>query len=122
LRRMDERRAKALKIDIDLLDQHIAEVIEANVELKAKNAILRSMKSVGPVLAHTLLALLPELGELTRKQIAALVGIAASARDHDAFQHSRGVKRSEDLLRLMLAALWRIATQGLVPEGAVMKA
>ncbi|MEX2650465.1 MAG: transposase [Alphaproteobacteria bacterium] len=34
------------------------------------------MKGVGPVLAHTLLALLPELGQLTRKQIAALVGVA----------------------------------------------
>jgi transposase len=76
LRRMDACRAKALQADIERLDRHIAGFIEASVELKAKNAILRSMKAVGPVLAHTLLALLPELGELTRKQIAALVGVA----------------------------------------------
>jgi transposase len=34
------------------------------------------MKGVGPVLAHTLLALLPELGALSRRQIAALAGVA----------------------------------------------
>jgi transposase len=76
LRRMDARRAETLRTDIKLIDRHIVELIEANAALKAKNAILRSMKGVGPVLAHTLLALLPELGELTRKQIAALVGVA----------------------------------------------
>jgi transposase len=76
LRQLDVRRAKALQADIALLDRHIAEFIDASTELKARNAILRSMKGVGPVLAHTLLALLPELGELTRKQIAALVGVA----------------------------------------------
>ncbi len=76
LRRVDARRAKALQADIKLLDQRITEFIDADADLKIKNAILRSMKGVGPVLAHTLLALLPELGLLTRKQIAALVGVA----------------------------------------------
>ena len=76
LQRLDARRAKALQADIKLLDQRIAECIAADAELKAKNEVLRSMKGVGPVLAHTLLALLPELGQLTRKQVAALVGVA----------------------------------------------
>lgn len=76
LRRLDARRAKALQADIALLDQRIAELIDADVDLEAKNAVLRSMKGVGPVLAHTLLALLPELGQLTGRQIAALVGVA----------------------------------------------
>lgn len=76
LKRLDTRRAKAIQVDIKLIDQHIAACIEADADLKARNVILRSMKSVGPVLAHTLLALLPELGQLSRKQIAALVGVA----------------------------------------------
>jgi transposase len=74
--RLDARRAKALQADIKLIDTRIADCIETNPDLKAKNRIMRSMKGVGPVLAHTLLALLPELGLLTRKQIAALVGVA----------------------------------------------
>ena len=74
--RLDARREKALQADIKLIDTRIADCIEATPELKAKNQIMRSMKGLGPVLAHTLLALLPELGQLTRKQIAALVGVA----------------------------------------------
>jgi transposase len=76
LRRLDRRRAERFKADIDVLDRSIAELVDADPELKAKSDILRSMKGVGPVLAHTLIALLPELGQLTRKQIAALVGVA----------------------------------------------
>lgn len=76
LLRLDARRAKALQADAKLIDAHIAKLVQADAALQAKNLILRSMKGVGPVLAHTLLALLPELGQLTRKQIAALVGVA----------------------------------------------
>jgi transposase len=76
LRRLDARRTKSLQVDIKLIDRRIAECVDGNAELKAKNLVLRSMKGVGPVLAHTLLALLPELGQITGKQIAALVGVA----------------------------------------------
>jgi len=76
LRRLDSRRAARLAADAQTLDRRIAALVDADLGLRAKNAILRSMKGVGPVLAHTLLALLPELGQLTRKQIAALVGVA----------------------------------------------
>ena len=76
LKRLDTRRAKRLLADIAAIDMQVAELIAADPELKAKNDILRSMKGVGPILAHTLIALLPELGLLTRKQIAALVGVA----------------------------------------------
>lgn len=76
LRRLDERRAERLSADIRTLDLAIAELVDGSSDLAAKNEILRSMKGVGPVLAHTLLALLPELGQLGRKQIAALVGVA----------------------------------------------
>lgn len=76
LRRLDARRAKALKADIALLDKRIAAIVKADPALRAKKALLVSMKGVGPVLAHALIALLPELGALSRKQIAALVGVA----------------------------------------------
>ena len=76
LRRLDARRLARLAADLETLDRRIAEAVAADPALNAKNALLRSMKGVGPVLAHTLLALLPELGELTRRQIAALAGVA----------------------------------------------
>ena len=43
---------------------------------REKDELLRSVPGVGPVLSVTLLAALPELGALSRKQIAALVGLA----------------------------------------------
>ena len=51
-------------------------MIAAEADLARRYARLTSMPGVGPVLAFTLIALLPELGRMSRKQIAALVGLA----------------------------------------------
>jgi transposase len=48
---------------------------------RAEEDLLTSMPGVGPVLARTIIAELPELGRLNRGQIAALVGIAPFNRD-----------------------------------------
>src|SRR6516225_10220494 len=54
----------------------LAEMVAANAALAQRYELLTSMPGVGPVLAFTLIALLPELGKMSRKQIAALVGLA----------------------------------------------
>ena len=107
LRRLDLRRAKALQSDIELIDRHIAELVDTSTEFKTKNAILRSMKGVGPVLAHTLLALLPELGQLTRKQIAALVGVAPFDRSSGRKIGAKSIQAGRVFVRntLYMAAL-----------------
>jgi transposase len=64
------------RLDIRLLDKRLAEMVAANVALAQRYELLTSMPGVGPVLAFTLITLLPELGKMTRKQIAALVGLA----------------------------------------------
>ena len=76
LRRLSKRRQMRLEADIRLLDKRLAEMVAANVALAQRYELLISMPGVGPVLAFTLIALLPELGKMTRKQIAALVGLA----------------------------------------------
>lgn len=63
------------------LDRLIAKQITTNKALHNSYRILCSVKGVGPVLAATLLASLPELGSLTRRQVAALVGVAPYDRD-----------------------------------------
>jgi transposase len=107
LRRLDSQRAKRLEADIKTLDRNIAEQIEADRELNATNAILRSMKGVGPVLAHTLLALLPELGRLGRRQIAALVGVAPVEDQSGKRQGARFIQGGRPALRtpLFMAAM-----------------
>ena len=76
LRRLAKRRLARLNADIRLLDKRLAEMVAAEPALARRYEVLASMPGVGPVLAFTLIALLPELGEMSRKQIAALVGLA----------------------------------------------
>lgn len=107
LRRLDARRASRLEADIEVLDRRIVELIAADPALAAKNALLRSMKGVGPVLAHTLLAFLPELGQLTRKQIAALVGVAPFEDQSGKRQGARFIQGGRPAVRgpLFMAAM-----------------
>ena len=51
----------------------------------------RSVPGVGPQVSLTLLAYLPELGTLNRKQIAALVGVAPFSRDSGPYRGKRSV-------------------------------
>jgi transposase len=66
---------------ITALDAGLAALVEASEGWRARRALLESVQGVGPVLAVTLLAALPELGTLTDKQVAALVGVAPLNRD-----------------------------------------
>jgi transposase len=75
LRRMQERRIRQLDADLVRLDRRIAEAVAAVPALAGRHDLLRSMPGVGPVLAATLLALLPELGSITNREVGALVGV-----------------------------------------------
>lgn len=71
----------ALERYIADLDRDLGEFIRSSPVWRAKDDLLQSTKGVGPVLSATLIAHLPELGSLDRKQIAALVGVAPFNRD-----------------------------------------
>jgi transposase len=81
LQRLSRRRIARLAADIDLLDERLVEIVMADAGLEQRYRLLTSMPGVGPVLACTLIALLPELGQMSRKQVAALVGVAPYAFD-----------------------------------------
>ena len=76
LRRMAVRRANRLAADVVLLEKRLAETVAADLDLAMRDRLMRSVPGVGPVLSWTLMAHLPELGRLSHKQIAALVGVA----------------------------------------------
>mgnify|MGYP006414778711 FL=1 len=63
------------------IEAKIEDLLAASVEWKKKREILTSCKGVGKVTAFTLLAELPELATVNRKEIASLVGIAPINRD-----------------------------------------
>jgi transposase len=71
LQRLSRRRIARLATDIEMLDAHLVEIVAADAALAHRYRLLASMPGVGPVLACTLIALLPELGRMSRKQVAA---------------------------------------------------
>jgi transposase len=79
LQRLSRRRIARLAADIDMLDERLVEVVATDDALVHRYRLLTSMPGVGAVLSCTLLALLPELGCMSRKQVAALVGVAPYA-------------------------------------------
>jgi transposase len=99
-----QRRAQATALDVVCsLDEHIrwleARVRDANDDLqtalkaspvwRAKEQLLRGVPGIGPTTALTLLSELPELGQLSRRQIAALVGVAPFNRDSGVHRGTR---------------------------------
>ena len=78
-----------LEQELDDLDRALRDAIEASPLWRATEDLLRGVPGVGPVTARTLLAELPELGTLDRKQIAALVGVAPLNRDSGTLRGTR---------------------------------
>lgn len=62
-------------------DRELAAAVEASPVWKAKDDLLRGVPGVGPVVSRTLLTEVPELGTLSGRRVAALVGVAPVARD-----------------------------------------
>jgi transposase len=89
LQRLSRRRIARLAADIDMLDRHLAVITASDAALAHRYRLLASMPGVGPVLACTLIALLPELGTMSRKQVAALVGVAPYDFDSGKFRGRR---------------------------------
>lgn len=79
-RRID-RVLALLQQEIEELDTDLTTRLRESPLWREKENVLKSVPGVGPALTFTLLAGLPELGALTRKQIAALVGVAPLSRD-----------------------------------------
>jgi transposase len=70
-----------LEEEMERLDMEVRSYLEDHEELKEREQLLHSARSIGPVTAATLLAEVPELGKLDRKQIAALAGVAPMNQD-----------------------------------------
>jgi len=88
-------------------DDDLAQAIRESPVWREKDDLLQSTPGVGPVLATTLLAGLPELGTLSRQQVAALVGVAPLNRDSGTLRGRRRVwgGRAQVRTALYMAAL-----------------
>ena len=86
-----ERSIAVLTTEIRSLERRIARHIAEDPELAHSAALLQSMPGIGLVATASLLAELPELGQLPRRKIAALVGLAPFSRDSGAMRGRRSI-------------------------------
>ena len=83
-------------------DRDLAHAIRESPVWREKDDLLQSVPGIGPVGTSTLLANLPELGTLTGKQIAALVGVAPLNRDSGTWRGKRTVWGGRAQVRAIL--------------------
>jgi transposase len=80
LKKSIARLLKALEKELASLDSDIDDAVRGSPAWREKEDLLASVPGIGTVIARTLMAELPELGQLGRKEIAALAGLAPFTR------------------------------------------
>lgn len=100
-----------LGAELEVLDQEIQEFINDNPHWQDKADLLRGVPGVGRITTATLMADLPELGQLDRKQIAALVGLAPVNRDSGRKRGKRRIHGGRAQVRSVLYMATLTATR-----------
>ena len=106
-----EKVIAVLEKQILTIDQTITALIDSDDDWKTKAQLLRTTPGLGPVTAATLIAQLPELGELNREKIAALVGVAPFHDDSGQHQGQRHIAGGRSSVRNVLYMATLSATQ-----------
>lgn len=86
-----DRLLMALEKELSDVDSQIREAVRQSPVWREKDALLESVPGVGPAIASRLIADLPELGKLNRREIASLVGLAPFTRESGQWKGKRFV-------------------------------
>jgi len=100
-----------LERELRTADTGLGDAVRSSPAWREKDELYRSAPGVGPVLARTLLAELPELGRLTRREIAKLVGVAPLSRDSGTLRGRRFVHGGRAPVRAVLYMAALVATK-----------
>ena len=102
---------KCLDSEITRIEKKLDRYVEQQSEWSQRKAILKTAPGVGDTLAYTLLADMPELGTMTNKQAAALVGVAPINRDSGRSRGKRRIQGGRACVRTTLYMATLSATQ-----------
>ena len=100
-----------LDAEIQRIEKRLANHVEQQAEWTEKQSILKSAPGVGNTLIYTLLADLPELGELNNREISSLVGVAPINRDSGRLRGKRRIQGGRAAIRTVLYMATLSATQ-----------
>ena len=91
-----------LQASLEAIQAALLSHITANPDLAQQHALLQTLKGIGPVSAMTLIAELPELGRLSGKQIAALIGLAPQTHESGKSSHRAATGKGRGDIRRVL--------------------
>ena len=123
LQARDKRVRRDIKTLVEILEKRIAgcdgelqQLIQTSPLWRAQEDLLRSFNGIGPVNARTLLIELPELGKLSRKKIASLVGVAPIPDESGTRRGPRFIRggRAQVRTALYMAAVSAIRTNACI--------
>ena len=100
-----------LERELRMADTDLGEMIKKSPAWRERDDLLQSVPGVGRVLSFTLLSDLPELGRLSRREIAKLVGIAPLSRDSGTLRGRRFVQGGRASVRAVLYMGALVATK-----------
>jgi len=104
-----------LRRELRLVEKDLDDNIKSSPVWREKDDLMQGVKGIGPVSAMTMLAEVPELGRLGRKQIAALVGVAPLNRDSGIRQGKRSIWGGRASARAVLYMATRSAVRWNAP-------
>ena len=105
------RHIRYLERELRGADAELGELIRRTPAWRERDDLLRSVPGIGPVVSYTLVAELPELGRLTRREIAKLVGVAPVSRDSGTLRGRRFVQGGRAQVRAALYMGALVATR-----------
>jgi len=100
-----------LERELRITDSDLGAMIRESPAWRERDDLLQSVPGVGPILSRTLLADLPELGRLSRRAIAKLVGVAPLSRDSGTMRGRRFVQGGRATVRAVLYMAALVATK-----------
>lgn len=97
-----KRTLKSLESQRNRIEEHIAKHTRTSETLITRSRRMQELKGVGPVLSATLMAYVPELGNVSDKTLASLVGVAPYPRDSGTVKGRRSIRGGRSQVRHVL--------------------
>lgn len=111
LKKSIQRIIKALEKELETINEALEKFIQNDANYAQKNALLKSIKGVGSIVSAGIIANLPELGNMSAKQISALAGLAPYNRDSGTLQGKRTIWGGRASVRTTLYMATLVATR-----------
>ncbi len=101
----------SIKNQLEKVDNKLHNLIEQCDEYKTKKNIVQSMPGIGDVVTFSLLSNMPELGYITNKKAAALIGVAPMNRESGVYQGHRKIRGGRHQIRTVMYMAMKSAMQ-----------